>query len=59
MLALMHNGSRTRKARHIFQIGHLRSTGYAPDHYSQQQLDELNRLTEQWIEEHYRRHHRT
>ena len=33
--------------------------GYAPEHYSQEQLDELDRLTEQWIEEHYRRHRRT
>lgn len=30
--------------------------GYAPEHYSQQQLEELDRLTEQWIEEHYRSH---
>ncbi len=28
--------------------------GYAPEHYSQQQLDELDHLTEQWIEDHYR-----
>jgi hypothetical protein len=30
--------------------------GYAPEHYSQQQLDELDRLTDQWIEDHYRSH---
>jgi hypothetical protein len=28
--------------------------GYAPEHYSQQQLEELDHLTEQWIEDHYR-----
>lgn len=27
---------------------------YAPLHYSQQQLDELDRLTEQWIDDHER-----
>ena len=30
--------------------------GYAPEHYSQQQLEELDRLTEQWIEDHYHSH---
>jgi hypothetical protein len=28
--------------------------GYAPDSYSQRQLDELDRLTERWIEDHER-----
>jgi len=27
---------------------------YAPEHYSEQQLDELDRLTEQWVEDHER-----
>ena len=34
-------------------------TGYAPDSYSQQQLDELDRLTERWIEDHDRRRRRS
>lgn len=25
---------------------------YAPEHYSEQQLDELDRLTEQWVDDH-------
>ena len=25
---------------------------YAPEHYSQQQLDELDRLTEKWVDDH-------
>ena len=29
--------------------------GYAPEHYSQAQLDELDRLTAQWVEDHLRR----
>jgi hypothetical protein len=29
-------------------------TGYAPEHYSQAQLDELDRLTAQWVEDHVR-----
>jgi hypothetical protein len=33
--------------------------GYAPENYSQQQLDELDRLTERWIKDHYRRRRRT
>jgi hypothetical protein len=33
--------------------------GYAPENYSQQQLDELDRLTERWIKDHYRRRCRT
>jgi len=28
---------------------------YAPEHYSQAQLDELDRLTAQWIADHLRR----
>jgi hypothetical protein len=32
--------------------------GYAPENYSQQQLDELDRLTERWIKDHYRRRRR-
>ncbi|MBA2678928.1 MAG: hypothetical protein H0U76_11115 [Ktedonobacteraceae bacterium] len=28
--------------------------GYAPEHYSEQQLDELDRLTELWIDDHAR-----
>jgi hypothetical protein len=27
---------------------------YAPEHYSQQQLDELDRLTEKWVDDHER-----
>ena len=29
--------------------------GYAPEHYSQAQLDELDRLTERWVADHLRR----
>ena len=29
--------------------------GYAPEHYSQAQLDELDRLTERWVSDHLRR----
>ena len=29
--------------------------GYAPEHYSQAQLDELDRLTARWIADHMRR----
>jgi hypothetical protein len=29
--------------------------GYAPENYSQAQLDELDRLTEQWVADHMRR----
>jgi hypothetical protein len=28
---------------------------FAPEHYSEEQLDELDRLTEKWIEDHERR----
>lgn len=30
---------------------------YAPEHYSQKQLNELDRLTEKWIADHTRRRH--
>lgn len=33
--------------------------GYAPQDYSEQQLDELDRLTERWIKAHYRGRRRT
>jgi hypothetical protein len=33
--------------------------GYAPENHSEQQLDELDRLTERWIKAHYRGRHRT
>jgi hypothetical protein len=42
--------------------GHLVSwleMGYASENYSEQQLDELDRLTERWIKDHYRRRRRT
>jgi len=42
--------------------GHLISwleMGYAPEDYSQQQLDELDRLTERWIKAFYRGRRRT
>ena len=29
--------------------------GYAPEHYSQAQLDELDRLMERWVADHMRR----
>ena len=32
---------------------------YAPENYSEQQLDELDRLTERWIKNHYRGRRRT
>ena len=38
--------------------GHLISwleMGYTPENYSEQQFDELDRLTESWIKNHYRR----
>lgn len=33
--------------------------GFAPENYSEQQLDELDRLTECWIEDHYHGHRRS
>ena len=33
--------------------------GYVPQGYSEQQLDQLEDLTERWIEAHYRGHRRT
>ena len=33
--------------------------GYAPESYSRQQLDDLDHLTERWINGHYRRRPRT
>ncbi len=33
--------------------------GYAPEDYSEQQLDQLDRLTERWIKAHYRGRRRT
>lgn len=30
-------------------------SGYSPESYSQEQLEELDRLTEDWINDHYRR----
>ena len=29
---------------------------YAPEHYSEKQLDQLDRLTEKWINDYYRHH---
>jgi hypothetical protein len=33
--------------------------GYVPENYSEQQLDQLERLTERWIKAHYRGRRRT